>query len=169
MRVYNTNQTLINDMYIYELTSRNSSSYNCYQKISDVHEDFPYEIKNKTTKYISLYFVPVNVLSSPIYVKLKIEDATFNCNNGTKKEYRDLLKNNNYYFYIDANVNNYVSINITMDAIYKNALEYITIYEYSERYNSDILKETQQNITIKSSKYDAFSYNSYKVISNLTN
>ncbi len=169
MRVSNTNQTLINDMYIYELASRNSSSYNCYQKISDVHEDFPYEIKNKTTKYISLYFVPVKVLSSPIYVKLKIEDATFNCNNGTTKEYRNLLKNNNYYFYIDANVNKYVSINITMDAIYKNALEYITIYEYSERYNSDILKETQQNITIKSSKYDAFSYNSYKVISNLTN
>jgi hypothetical protein len=169
MRTSNTNETLINDIYIYEFISRNSSSYNCYQKISDLNEDFPYEIKNKTTKYISLYFVPEKVLSSPIYVKLKVEDATFNCNNGTKSEHRNLLKNNNYYFYINTNFNKYVSINITMDEAYKNSLEYMTIYEYAERYNSDILKETQRNITTKSSNYLAFSYNSYKVISNLTN
>ena len=52
---------------------------------------------------------------------------------------------------------------------YKNSLENMTIYEYSERYKSDILKETQKNITVKSSKYEAYSYNSYKVTSNFTN
>ena len=110
----------------------------------------------------------INILS-PIYVGLNVKDGAFDCINGTKSEFGNLLKNNNYYFYINATVNKYVSINITMNQAYKNSVEYMTIYEYSERYNSDILKETQQNITIKSSKYDAFSYNSYKVISNYTN
>ena len=163
-----TNKTIINEIYVYESTYRNSSSYNCYQKISDLH-DFPYEVKNVTTNYIALYFVQENILPSPIYVKLRVEDDTFDCINGIKKEYRNLLHDNNYYFYINAISNQYVSINITMDEIYKNSLEYMTIYEYSKRQQSDILKETQQNIIINSSNYIAFTYNSYKVISNFTN
>ena len=93
----------------------------------------------------------------------------FDCINGIKDEYRGLHKNNNYYFYINATVNKYISINITMYKEYKNSLENMTIYEYSERYKSDILKETPKNIIVKSSEYEAYSFNSYKVISNLTN
>jgi len=163
-----SNRRIINDIYIYEFSYRNSSSYNIYQRITDLDKDFSYEIKNKTTNYVAFCFEQVNILS-PIYVGLEVKDGDFDCINGTKSEFGNLLKNNNYYFYINATVNKYVSINITMNQAYKNSVEYMTIYEYSERYNSDILKETQQNITIKSSKYDAFSYNSYKVISNYTN
>ena len=158
----------INDIYIYEFSYRNSSSYNCYQKISDLDKDFSYEVKNKTTNYIAFHFVQVRTLT-PLHVGLKIEDDPFDFINGIKKEYTNLLKNHNYYFYINATVNKYVSINISMYEKYENSLENMTIYEYSERYKSDILKETQQNITIKRTNYIAFSYNTYKVISHLTN
>ena len=46
----------INDIYIYEFSYRNSSSYNCYQKISGLDKDFSYEVKNKTSNYIAFHF-----------------------------------------------------------------------------------------------------------------
>ena len=51
-----TNKTIINEIYVYEFTYRNSSSYNCYQKISGLDKDFSYEVKNKTSNYIAFHF-----------------------------------------------------------------------------------------------------------------
>ena len=158
----------INEIYIYEFSYRNSSSYNCYQKITVLNKDFSYEVKNKSTTYIAFHFVLVS-FNPNYYLEFKVIKGDFDCSNGIKKEFINLLKNNNYYLYINATVNKYVSINITINAKYNNSLEYMTIYEYSERHKSDILKETQKNITIKNSEYEAYSYNSYKVISKLTN
>ena len=167
MEAYNTR--IINDIYLYEFLYRNSSSYNYYQKISDIKIDFPYKIKNVTTNYIALYFVQVSTFS-PIHVKLTVSNGVFDCINGTNQEYNDLRKYNNYYFYINATVNKYVSIKISMEEKYRNSLKYMTIYEYPERYNyNDILQETSEKIIIRSSKNEVFSYTSYKVISNLTN
>ena len=164
----NSYSRYINEIYIYEFTYRNSSSYNCYQKITVLDKDFSYEVKNKSTTYIAFHFVLVGY-NQVYYLKLKVKKVDFDCINGIKNEYTNLLKNNNYYFYINATANKYVNIDIIMNKEYKNSLEYMTIYEYSERYKSDILKETPINITVKSSNYEAYSFNSYKVISNLTN
>ena len=81
-----------------------------------------------------------------------------------------MASNNDYYFFINATMNKYVIIEISMNNNKINEyLDYIQIYEYSERYNIDFLKEEKTNIIMKESGNNTFSVNTYKVISNFTN
>ena len=169
LRMVQQTFNILNGIYVYEYTYRNSSSFNRKEEYNTGNTkviSFTYEFKNKSTNYVAIHFIPKEK-SLNFFAKLTIAGGAFDCVNGTKKEYKDLIGENDYYFYIRAKVNKYISIEI--NAQNSNYLNYIKIYEYSKRYDDDFLKETKQSVIIKESNDQKFSLNSYKVISNLTN
>ena len=74
------------------------------------------------TNYIDFHFILIGFHSS-YYLRLKVKNGASDSIYGKKDEYTKLLKNNNYYFYINVRVNKCVSINITMNI--KLKLRYI--------------------------------------------
>lgn len=163
----------IKNITIYEYIDLNSTFFNNKQ-LEYITDDtnitsFSYEMKNQSTNYIVFYFVPIDTTASQFYGEFNVAGGAFDCTNNKEAVYSNLISENDYYFYISANVKKNVSIEIIMNNQYKESLDYIQIYEYSKRYDTDFLEETTQKITINESNDKASSLNYYQVISNYTN
>ena len=127
---------------IYEKDKKEDISYNKYYnqslKIEKIERKliqyFSYPVDHFSTNYILIELIP-NINLEKVQIKYEVTNIYNQLNDGESININKLMKNIPYYYFINSKQYQQIIFNITLNYLPEIPLEFIEIYEFSEKYH----------------------------------